>query len=72
VLFSGSLGKLVEESIVKKICLLNFYTGNFPQYFDFFIESCRKNPSVDFIIFNDRLKEDRRIANVLLKKIFPK
>jgi hypothetical protein len=63
------LGKLREESIVKKICLLNFYTGNFPKYFDLFVDSCRKNPSVDFIIFNDRLKEDRRMGNVLLKKL---
>ncbi|MEI6321627.1 MAG: DUF6625 family protein [bacterium] len=54
---------------MKKICLINFYAGKFPNYFNFFLESCRKNPTVNFIIFNDQLKEDRKIDNVLLKRL---
>lgn len=37
----------------KKIALLYPYYGKFPWYFKFFIESCKYNPSVDFIIFTD-------------------
>lgn len=38
-----------EKSIVIIIC----YMGKLPWYFDFFLQSCKYNPSVDFIIITD-------------------
>ena len=61
--------ELFKRFIMKKICLMNFYSGELPNYFNFFLESCKKNPTVDFIIFNDQLEQDQRVDNVLLKKL---
>lgn len=35
------------------ICIILPYFGAFPTFFKFFIESCKKNSSVDFLIFTD-------------------
>ena len=36
-----------------KLVLINCYFGCLPNYFDLWLESCRKNPNIDFIIFTD-------------------
>lgn len=38
---------------MKKIALINCYFGKLPSYFNLFLESCRKNPSIDFLFFTD-------------------
>lgn len=38
---------------MKKICLINAYFGEFPIYFDLWLNSCKYNESIDFIIFTD-------------------
>jgi hypothetical protein len=37
----------------KSIAILIFYFGKLPWYFDYFIHSCKFNPSVNFIIITD-------------------
>lgn len=38
---------------MKSICLINVFLGEFPWYFDFFLKSCRFNPTVNFLIFTN-------------------
>lgn len=49
---------------MKKICFVSFYSGPFPDYFPFFLESCRRNPTVDFVIFNDTVEAEKLLGNV--------
>jgi len=37
----------------KSIALINCYFGKLPWYFDYFVHSCRYNPTVDFYIITD-------------------
>lgn len=50
----------------KKIALLYPYYGKFPWYFKFFIESCKYNPSVDFIIFTDIKINEELPKNIIV------
>ncbi|MBJ7391688.1 MAG: hypothetical protein JHC85_08985 [Chthoniobacterales bacterium] len=54
---------------MNRMCLITFYAGDLPPYFRFFVESCKRNPDVQFIVFNDRIGSDRHEENVLLKKL---
>jgi len=36
-----------------RICLVACYFGSWPKYVDLFLGSCRRNPSVDFLLFSD-------------------
>lgn len=38
---------------MNKIALIIPHFGNFKNYVDFWLETCRKNPLVDFLIFTD-------------------
>ncbi|MCS3662074.1 DUF6625 family protein [Salinibacter ruber] len=38
---------------VPKFCLVACYLGSWPDYIDLFLEGCRYNPSVDFLLFSD-------------------
>lgn len=38
---------------MKKIVLIAPYFGRFPNYFPLFLESCRYNPTIDWLIFTD-------------------
>ncbi|MEO6979678.1 MAG: DUF6625 family protein [Mucilaginibacter sp.] len=38
---------------LKSIALVTCYFGKFPWYFDFFVHSCKFNPSVDFFVITD-------------------
>lgn len=42
----------------KSICLLGFFFGKKPQFFNLFVESCRYNWSVEFILFTDFIYPD--------------
>jgi len=37
----------------KSIGVITCYFGNFPWYFDYFLQSCSYNPSIDFLIVTD-------------------
>ncbi|HPT68375.1 MAG TPA: hypothetical protein PLI94_10120 [Bacillota bacterium] len=37
-----------------KICILGIYFGNLPSYFPLWLESCKYNSTVDFLIINDQ------------------
>ena len=43
---------------VKKIVLINCYFGTLPSYFNLFLDSCRKNPSINFLFFTDCTVKD--------------
>lgn len=38
---------------MNKICLLIPYFGSFPTYYQLFLDSCGRNPSIDWMIFTD-------------------
>lgn len=38
---------------MKSIVLINCYFGKFPDFFFTFLESCRRNPTINFIFFTD-------------------
>lgn len=43
----------MEVLVVKKIGLIIPYFGNFNNYFNLFLNSCKNNPSIDFILFTN-------------------
>lgn len=45
------------------------YFGEFPKWFNFFLETCRYNDSVKFIIFSDSKKHYPTAQNVTYKKL---
>lgn len=53
----------------KSIGILICYFGKFPWYFDYFVHSCRFNPSIDFFIVSDIAYDQELPQNV---KIIPK
>jgi hypothetical protein len=36
-----------------KVCLIVVYFGKWPKYMNYFLKSCKTNPSIDFIFFSD-------------------
>jgi len=36
-----------------RIVFMIIYLGEFPLYFPYFLNSCRYNPTIDFLIFTD-------------------
>ena len=51
----------------RKICLLHVYFGNLPVWFPFFIQSCKTNTDIDFIIFSDNNLSDIQTASSNIK-----
>ena len=51
-------------SVQKKIILLMPYFGQFPEWFAFYLESCRWNPTIDWLFFTDCLVPENAPANV--------
>lgn len=43
------------------------YFGKFPPYFDFFIESCRCNSEISFLIFTDQISLPNLPDNVIIQ-----
>jgi hypothetical protein len=54
---------------MQRICIVSFYIGDLPQYMSFFIDSARRNSTVDFLIFNDTIRSDRQEGNIRFIKI---
>jgi len=52
--------------VLPRICVVAMYVGELPSYFSFFIASCYKNKSIDFIVFNDTFKSSIKKENVSL------
>ncbi len=46
------------------IAILIPYFGNWPRWMNFFIESCRANPTIDWIFFTDSAPPENRARNV--------
>ena len=47
-----------------KICIINCFWGNWPEWFVFFIESCKNNPNINWILFSDNTKNLPRVNNI--------
>lgn len=53
---------------MKKIAFIIFYFGDFPWYYDLFINSCERNGDIDFLFFSDNFKLEEN-SNSNIKKI---
>lgn len=53
---------------MKKCCFVIPYFGNFPNYFQLFLNSCKKNPNYDWLFFTDNKVDYSYPDNV--KKIY--
>lgn len=51
---------------MNSIVLLSVYFGDLPDYFNYFIETAKTNKTIQFVIYNDRLKEEKTIDNIHL------
>lgn len=49
---------------MKSIGIILFYFGKYPWYHDFFIDSCKKNETVDFIFFTDNISNQKQDSNI--------
>lgn len=49
---------------MKRIAIIVFYFGKFPWYNDFFINSCYKNTTIDFLFFSDQFKVIKKNNNI--------
>lgn len=49
---------------MKRIAIIVFYFGEFPWYHDFFINSCYKNTTINFLFFSDQFKEIKKNNNI--------
>ncbi len=50
---------------MNKTCIIVFYFGDFPWYHDFFVQSCIKNESFDFLFLSDAYKSFRKEKNII-------
>lgn len=50
---------------MKKIGIIVFFFGKYPWYHSLFIDSCRRNKSIDFIFFSDQFSEQRKDLNLI-------
>lgn len=54
---------------IKPLLLFSPWFGPWPEWINFFVESCRWNPSIDWVIHTDQDPPDNRAPNVLFEKI---
>lgn len=54
---------------MRKCCFIIPYFGNFPNYFQLFLNSCKFNPDYNWLIFTDNNKSYNYPSNVKLIKI---
>ncbi len=52
-----------------KICLVIPYFGDFPNYFDLWLNSCEHNPEINFLIFTDNKEKYVYPSNVKVVNI---
>lgn len=55
---------MTKSSSMKKICFVIPYFGKFNNYFPLFLESCKNNPTIDWLIFTDDETEYNYPENV--------
>ncbi len=48
----------------KKICIINCYWGKWPEWFNFFIESCKNNSNIDWFFFSDNTTKPQKVNNI--------
>ena len=58
-----------KQKEIPKICLINVYIGKLPNYFQLWLDSCRYNPSIDFLLFTDDKTKYDYPENVKVKYI---
>jgi len=49
---------------MKRICIVIVYFGNWPKWFEFFLQSCRYNPSINWIFYTDCIIPEKHPKNV--------
>ena len=49
---------------MNKICFVVCYFGKWPKWFDAYLESCKYNPSIDFLFFTDCGKPENNYSNI--------
>lgn len=54
----------MPRSMMPRIAILIQYFGPWPEWTDFFIESCRANRTIDWIVFGDSPPPENRAPNV--------
>lgn len=61
---------------MKSICICSVYIGNLPNTFDFWSNSVKNNPTINFILFTDqkideiKLPDNLKVINILhLRKL---
>lgn len=59
---------------MKKLIFINFFFGELPWYYDFFLKSCEANPNIDFIFFvdtniNRNLPQNVKIVYITLQEL---
>ncbi len=54
---------------MKNICLITCYMGPLPNYFGYYVASCKKNPTIDFIVINDSIFESYIDKNISFIKM---
>ena len=52
-----------------KVALLNCYFGKFPNYFGLWLQSCRNNPGIDFILVTDAKIQYEIPSNVIVIRL---
>lgn len=50
---------------MKKICIVILYFGKWPKWFDIYLESCRYNPTINWLFFTDCGKPENTPDNVI-------
>lgn len=54
---------------MKKICLITCYMGPLPNYFGYYLATCKANSSIHFIIINDNVEKSYTDENVRFIKM---
>ena len=56
---------------MKKCCFIIPYFGNFPNYFQQFLNSCKTNQDYDWLIITDNVENYNYPKNVKKIKMYP-
>jgi len=54
----------MDNKYMNQIVLIIPYIGKLPHYINVFVETCKFNPSVDWIIFSEQLSPENKASNV--------
>ena len=65
----GSSDNIAGGQDVEKIALILPYFGHFKNYFPMFLNSCKNNPTIDWMIYTDSNEQYKWPLNVHVRKI---